>query len=355
MPRAWRKICPSGPGRSMARTKRLAGDDASVRRGRSRRRPHPRHAGQCRAFEAPDAVLSQARVQHGGGIFRRYGQETARHESAHLERRTLLPVSPRRVHHAGRHEAAHPDSEEMLLNAEKFASLALLYGRPYPQEEMERAWKRLLFDHFHDIMPGSGIAVNYLDAKRNLEDVQRAGREVIDGSLAEIAARIATRGQKGAVVGFQFSLLAAHRGDRSRSANAGFRPTSQVVDSDGESAESEFLAMDAHNTRARCWCWPACPRWDTRPITLVPATTALVLPAVKATASTLENEFVRIKVDPQSGCITSLFDKRSRTEALAPAAVRQFAPEFSTTSPSSGTHGTSMRISKSSIGTWTSR
>ena len=33
----------------------------------------------------------------------------------------------------------------------------------------------------------------------------------------------------------------------------------------------------------------------------------------------LENEFLRVKIDPQTGCMTSLFDKRSGTEALAPA------------------------------------
>ena len=36
-----------------------------------------------------------------------------------------------------------------------------------------------------------------------------------------------------------------------------------------------------------------------------------------ATADSLENEFIRLKVDPKTGCITSLFDKRSNTEALA--------------------------------------
>ena len=55
-------------------------------------------------------------------------------------------------------------AEEEMLNAEKFASLATLFGRDYPQDEMELAWKDLLFDHFHDIIPGSGIAVNYLEA-----------------------------------------------------------------------------------------------------------------------------------------------------------------------------------------------
>ncbi len=38
---------------------------------------------------------------------------------------------------------------------------------------------------------------------------------------------------------------------------------------------------------------------------------------VTASADSLENEFVRLKVDPKTGCITSLVDKRSNTEALA--------------------------------------
>ena len=46
-----------------------------------------------------------------------------------------------------------------MLDAEKYASLASLFGRPYAQDQFELAWKNLLFDHFHDVMPGSGIAV----------------------------------------------------------------------------------------------------------------------------------------------------------------------------------------------------
>jgi alpha-mannosidase len=84
-------------------------------------------------------------------------------------------------------------AEELVLNAEKFSSLASLYGRAYPQDEMELTWKNLLFDHFHDIMPGSGIAVNYLEAKRNLEDVDRAAEEVTHGALKEIAAHVNTQ------------------------------------------------------------------------------------------------------------------------------------------------------------------
>ena len=42
--------------------------------------------------------------------------------------------------------------------------------------------------------------------------------------------------------------------------------------------------------------------------------------------NSLENEFLRVQVDPKTGCITSLFDKRSKTEALAPAVAGVGAP-----------------------------
>jgi alpha-mannosidase len=51
--------------------------------------------------------------------------------------------------------------------------------------------------------------------------------------------------------------------------------------------------------------------------------------AVKASTSDLENEFVRLKIDPQTGCITSFFDKRSNTESLSPAETDTGGPKDS--------------------------
>jgi alpha-mannosidase len=39
--------------------------------------------------------------------------------------------------------------------------------------------------------------------------------------------------------------------------------------------------------------------------------------SVKATAESLENEFLRVTINPHTGCMTSLYDKRGRQEALA--------------------------------------
>lgn len=211
-------------------------------------------------------------------------------------------------------------AEETVLNAEKFASIAMLMGRPYPPDGMERIWKNLLFDHFHDIMPGSGIAVNYLDAKRNLENVDRAANDVTRGSLQEIAAHIDTA--KSGVPVILFNSLSWPRTDVTEVEAQLPEPAKQiaVVDSNGKPAETQLLSLDQETHRARFLLLAHTPSLGYATYFVRGATKAEpVHSELKATADGLENEFIRLKVDPQTGCMTSLFDKRSGTESLAPA------------------------------------
>ena len=224
-------------------------------------------------------------------------------------------------------------AEETVLNAEKFASLASLYGRPYPQDGMELTWKNLLFDHFHDIMPGSGIAVNYLDAKRNLENVDRAANDVTTGSLREIAAHVNTQGEGVPVI--IFNSLSWPRTEVAEVEAQLPAPAQQIeiLDSTGKPAESQMLDLDAETHRARFLVLSKTPSlgyqtYFVRAATISPAVHSLL----RASADTLEleNEFIRVKVDPQTGCMTSLFDKRSDTEALGPAETDTGGPKTST-------------------------
>ena len=85
-------------------------------------------------------------------------------------------------------------NEELLQNAEKFAALSFLTRRPYANGAFEEIWKRVLFDHFHDIMPGSGIGINYADAERNLTDASLRSQKILDDSLDLLGANIQTSG-----------------------------------------------------------------------------------------------------------------------------------------------------------------
>ncbi|MFA6688768.1 MAG: alpha-mannosidase [Sphaerochaetaceae bacterium] len=63
--------------------------------------------------------------------------------------------------------------EQAAIQAEFFSSLLWSCDRnvPYPHAEYERAWKQLLLNQFHDILPGSAIAEVYELAERQLEEV----------------------------------------------------------------------------------------------------------------------------------------------------------------------------------------
>jgi alpha-mannosidase len=210
-------------------------------------------------------------------------------------------------------------TEEILLNAEKFSALATLYGRAYPSEEFDRGWKDLLFDDFHDILPGSGIAVNYLDAKRNLQDVSRVGRGILDGSLSEIAAHINTAAEPGVPVAV-FNSMSWPR-DEVVEADVQL-PTAasavEVVDARGRPVPSQFLAMEGATHRARILLKASVPALGYSSYYIRGAARHTgEQPKLLGSGGTLENDLVRLNVDMQSGCMTSLFDKRSKTEALA--------------------------------------
>ncbi|HET6932192.1 MAG TPA: glycoside hydrolase family 38 C-terminal domain-containing protein, partial [Candidatus Acidoferrum sp.] len=221
-------------------------------------------------------------------------------------------------------------TEELLLNAEKFSTAATLFGRKYPSEELDRSWKDLLFDDFHDIFPGSGIGVNYLDAKRNLEDVGRVGQEILDGALDEIVENINVKGNGVPVV--VFNSLSWARDEvvevdvrLPEAANSVL-----VVDAVGKPVASQVISAKRNTRRIRLLLKADVPAFGYSTYYVRAAEkSAPASASVKATADTLENEFVRVKVDAQTGCMTSLFDKHTGSEALAPAETDSGGPKDS--------------------------
>lgn len=81
--------------------------------------------------------------------------------------------------------------ENLLYQAELFASIAAIAtGASYPKNELEVAWKKVLFNQFHDILPGSGIAEVYLDANLAWQEAEKVGWEVLENALSAIGDRL---------------------------------------------------------------------------------------------------------------------------------------------------------------------
>lgn len=80
------------------------------------------------------------------------------------------------------------EAEHRLLEAEAFATIAALGGAPYPSEDLERSWKTLLLNQFHDILPGTSIAEVYVEARRQLEEVVRDVKKLRGAALNNLCA-----------------------------------------------------------------------------------------------------------------------------------------------------------------------
>ena len=85
-----------------------------------------------------------------------------------------------------RTKALNRAAEHRLLEAEAFATIASLSGFVYPHAELEAAWKTVLLNQFHDILPGSSIAEVYEETVPLLEDVVATAIAVRDAALAHL-------------------------------------------------------------------------------------------------------------------------------------------------------------------------
>ncbi len=81
--------------------------------------------------------------------------------------------------------------EQWLYSAELYASLATIAANaPYPKAELEAAWKKVLFNQFHDILPGSSITEVFDDTDKAWEEVEQVGRDLIERSLDTLTSQI---------------------------------------------------------------------------------------------------------------------------------------------------------------------
>jgi len=207
-------------------------------------------------------------------------------------------------------------SEVLLGDAEKFALLSTLAGGGYDSGALEEAWRHVLFNQFHDLLPGSGIREIYLDAAERYRTAREIGGRVLDGALAALAKTVDTSKAQGTPV-LVFNDLGWDRTDLVRVK----LPESEaegwaVFDGDGKEIPSQ-IEPTGRFAREILFVARSVPSlgyalFDLRPRKPGPAPSA-----ISATKTALENALFRVTVDPASGWITSIVDKRTGRELLS--------------------------------------
>ncbi len=188
-------------------------------------------------------------------------------------------------------KARNRRSEAMLQTAEALATVA---STPYPGERLEEAWQLVLFNQFHDILPGSGIREIYDDAEEFYDRAWGILDSLTEDGFADLRARMDTRGRGDAVV--VFNPLGWERGGTAvvnlPSDGGNYRVTVEDVPAFGATVVHSSGDLMSGGMRR--------------------------LSEPKNGPDWIENAYLRVEIDTLTGEIVRLYDKENRREALAP-------------------------------------
>ena len=219
-------------------------------------------------------------------------------------------------------QAAHKrnlrEAPEWTLNAEKEASLAWLDGDAYPGDAITEAWKKITFNDFHDLAAGSGIGVIYQDAQKDFDDVRWSTNEISANAMKTITTRVDTHVAAGVPVLVFNPLAWARSGDVTVRVQMPAATTDvSVLDGRGVVLPSTVLKKDAATTTFHLLVHAGdVPSMGYTVLHVVPGKRPFASD-LHVTGTTLENAHLRVVVDPKTGCITSLYDKKAGFETLA--------------------------------------
>ena len=240
--------------------------------------------------------------------------------------------------------------ENLLLTAEKFSSLARLTGARdyYPDRDLDEAWKIVLRNQFHDILDGSSIGPVYEEVMAAYGEAERRAGRALDFSLEAVCNLIDTRGDGWPLV--VFNSLPWERSEPVEAElifNRAVRRV-KILDSSGVEIPSQIISLERMSPpegRAK----EGLETWKLRIIFIASNVPSLgyktfraveagsgsqIKTGLRAYGDSLENEFLKLTLAPETGWWKSLKDKMLNREFLTASgnlleAIADEPPEMS--------------------------
>ncbi len=197
-----------------------------------------------------------------------------------------------------RNKRANRKSEVMMMDAEFFLTLCAMKGCNYPSEELDQLWKTILLNQFHDILPGTSIKEVYEVTRKEYEEINHIGGQLIQQSLDSLCR------QKGKITVFNTLSF-----DRSDVVSLPKEVTGSLKDAKGhtypiqEGESTNFVYLERLSSKG----------YNT--YTNEPEKSGDVTARISGDGSRFETPFYRVEMD-QAGMFTSIYDKAAGRELV---------------------------------------
>lgn len=229
---------------------------------------------------------------------------------------------------------ANRESEVLLSNAEKFSSVANQLGMEYPKKDLNDAWKIVLFNQFHDILPGSSINEVYLDAKIDYDEAKKIGENVLTSSLKNIASKINTSEINEGKPVLVFNSLSWQRTDLVKLTLTNDNQKYQIYDLNNNLIPSQEI-IKSRFEKELCFVAENIPSFGYKTFIIkksdeskfINQKKSLLNVPINGTAElppqmlelALENKFFKVNIDANTGWISQIYDKRLKKNLLTEA------------------------------------
>jgi alpha-mannosidase len=209
--------------------------------------------------------------------------------------------------------------EGLLETSEKAAAAASLFGLAYPSDDIERAWRTVLLNQFHDILPGSSITPVYYDAARTYAQARTLADRALHRSLTALVEKLGFEREGWRTVAV-FNPLSWERDGIVRvPLEPGSPPAVRVIGPAATEIPSSIVTSDDGLQRHLLFNARSVPSVGLKRYVIEAADA----PAKKqnvAQGTTIENEFLIVEVNAETGNISRIYDKVNGWEVLASGA-----------------------------------
>ncbi|MDT8306132.1 MAG: glycoside hydrolase family 38 C-terminal domain-containing protein, partial [Anaerolineae bacterium] len=215
-------------------------------------------------------------------------------------------------------------AENRLVTAEKFAAIAKwLTGQPYPHD-FEHAWKNVLFNQDHDILPGTSLPSAYDDALYLYGEAMAIADRGLNYALQSLLWRIQMAPEDGLKPIVVFNPHTWEVCSNVELEFGRYDDSYRLVDDEGEVVPVQLVQSETTaRGRNRLSFLATLPPLGYRVYRVVEDSTITVEAApVDATDHVLDNGRLRLELDPERGTIAGLRDLRHDVEVFEGPAAR---------------------------------
>ena len=204
------------------------------------------------------------------------------------------------------------DSETLLSNADKLS----VFANIFEQSILEKAWKNVLFNQFHDILPGTSIPSVLPDVYEKYEKAEQLGKYVLNKSVLKISDNINTNELP---VGKPIVLFNTLSWDRTEivkyKLTEGNKNSYKIFDKTGKEIPSQIIDLDELNNEI---IFNAdVPAMGYKVYGIKKQEQTKFRNTLKNKKNIIENKYFKVKIDKHSGWIKQITDKQNKKNILS--------------------------------------